>query len=52
MSTSAVVEKYPLVLTASAINLLYYIGTVLHVGRARVKYGVKAPAVTGKYRNN
>lgn len=43
----SLVEKYPLVLSASAVNLLYYIYTALRVGNARIKYGVKAPAVTG-----
>ncbi|EFC50040.1 predicted protein [Naegleria gruberi] len=47
MSSNIITETYPLVLTASVLNLIYYIFTALSVGSARVKYGVKAPAVTG-----
>ncbi|EFC40689.1 predicted protein [Naegleria gruberi] len=41
------VEKYPLVFTASSLNMIYYVITALRVGRARSKYGVFAPAVSG-----
>jgi len=43
------VEQYPLVVSASVLSVVQYLYTALAVGGARVKYGVKAPATTGKY---
>ena len=38
---------YPYTATATLLALLLYLVVTMAVGRARVKYGIKAPAVTG-----
>ena len=43
------IQQYPLVVSATLINLVQYLYTGFKVGGARQKYGVKAPATTGRY---
>jgi glutathione S-transferase len=38
---------YPLTATSTLIVLLFYLIVTMNVGRARGKYGIKAPAVSG-----
>ncbi|KAG2381744.1 hypothetical protein C9374_006128 [Naegleria lovaniensis] len=44
---TSLIQQYPLVVSATLINLVQYLYTGFRVGGARVKYGVKAPATTG-----
>jgi glutathione S-transferase len=38
---------YPLTATSTLIVILFYLIVTMNVGRARGKYGIKAPAVSG-----
>jgi glutathione S-transferase len=39
--------SYPLTAASTQLVLLFYLVVTMNVGRARGKYGIKAPAVTG-----